>query len=89
MVKDREIYFRGAFGLPESLNPYNMWITILDYREAEVLAVEVTDIVKEFDNYVHDLIGHSDYYYMTNESLVVKINELDNPNQQIITKLKQ
>jgi hypothetical protein len=67
-----------------------MWLTILDYRTAEVIATEVKDDVNvNWDEYVHNIVGHKDHYYMSNESLVIKIDEMDNPNQQIITKLKQ
>lgn len=65
-----------------------MWLTILDYREAEVICKEVGDM-QDVDNYVHDELGHSDYYYMSNDSLVIKIEEKDSPNIEIITKLKQ
>jgi len=66
-----------------------MWLTILDYREAEVIAKEVADHIGNVDEYVHNMMGHSDYYYMSNDSLVIKIEEKDSPNIEIITKLKQ
>lgn len=66
-----------------------MWLTILDYRQGETKAVEVKDTVEDTDVYVHDLVGHSDFHYMTNESLVIQIDELGSLNMQIITKLKQ
>ena len=66
-----------------------MFLSILDYREGEVLCVEVKSEVKDTDTYVHDLVGHSDYHYMSTDSLVIKIDEEDSPNIQIITKLKQ
>jgi len=67
-----------------------MWLTILDYREAEVIAKELNDdMVMDVDEYVHNMMGHSDYYYMSNDSLVIKIDEKDNPNLEVITKLKQ
>jgi hypothetical protein len=67
-----------------------MWLTIIDYRTAEVTAQEVKeDVNVDWDEYVRDMVGHIDHYYMSAPSLVIKISELDNPNQQIITKLKQ
>ena len=67
-----------------------MWLTILDYRTAEVIAKEVNeDNDFDWDEYVHNMVGHNDHYYMSAPGLVIQINELDNSNQQIITKLKQ
>ncbi len=66
-----------------------MWLSILDYRTAEVIVKEVDDEVENADDYVRDLIGHQDHYYMSAESLVIKIDEKNSENIQIITKLKQ
>lgn len=67
-----------------------MWITLLDYRTAEVVCKEVNeDEIIDMEEYVYDMVGHNDYYYMSADSLVIQINELNNPNQEIITKLKQ
>ena len=67
-----------------------MWLSILDYRTAEIVTEEVKkDVNVDWDEYVYNMVGHKDHYYMSSESLVIKISEIDNPNQQIITKLKQ
>lgn len=65
-----------------------MWLTILDYREGETECIEV-NAPGDTDIFVADRVGHSDFHYMSTESLVIKIEERQSENVQIITKLKQ
>ena len=51
-----------------------MWLTILDYRTAEVIAIEVKeDINVDWDDYVREIIGHQDHYYMSMKVLSLKL----------------
>jgi len=53
-----------------------MWLTILDYKNGEIIIEEVGINYKpDWEEYIQDKIGHSDECHMVSDNLNLKINE--------------
>lgn len=53
-----------------------MYVNILNYRKGEVLIVKYSEEtpVEDFEEWVTEHLGHSDFHYMCTNELILKIN---------------
>jgi hypothetical protein len=51
-----------------------MYVSILNFREGEVEIIEVDDVTITDEHDIQKRLGHSDFHYMTTETLKLKVN---------------